>query len=118
ASNPFIAGPPVKTDRMFFGRADVFAFLRENLEGRFQSNVLVLHGNRRTGKSSILYQLERGDRLAPLVPVYLDLQGLGRLTTGSFFAALAKRLARALSGRGVEPPDLPSRETLEGDSAF
>ena len=33
ASNPFIAGPPVKTDAMFFGRRDLLEFLRSAGEG-------------------------------------------------------------------------------------
>jgi hypothetical protein len=39
------------------GRSDVFTFIRENLLGVHQNNVIILHGQRRTGKTSVLYRL-------------------------------------------------------------
>ncbi|MSP13936.1 MAG: hypothetical protein EXR62_13390, partial [Chloroflexi bacterium] len=56
-TNPYIPGPPVRTPDMFFGREDVFRFIQQNLSGTYQENVLLLYGQRRTGKTSTLYQL-------------------------------------------------------------
>ena len=58
-TNPYVAGNPVTGERMFFGREDVFTWVRDNLIGRYQDHVLVLHGERRTGKTSILYRMAR-----------------------------------------------------------
>ena len=62
--NPYIAGSPVENPRMFFGRADVFQAVRRILIGQDRDNVVVLHGQKRTGKTSLLYQMHRhlGDR--------------------------------------------------------
>ncbi|MBI3943884.1 MAG: HEAT repeat domain-containing protein [Chloroflexi bacterium] len=57
STNPYIPGPPVRTPDMFFGREDVFRFIQQNLSGTYQENVLLLYGQRRTGKTSTLYQL-------------------------------------------------------------
>ena len=42
---------------MFFGREDVFDFIKTHLQGQHEKNIIVLRGQRRTGKTSILYQL-------------------------------------------------------------
>jgi hypothetical protein len=50
--NPYIAGNPVTGPEMFFGREDVFEFVRQTLIGQHRNNVIVLYGQRRTGKTS------------------------------------------------------------------
>jgi hypothetical protein len=55
-TSPYIAGPPVKTPEMFYGRRTTFSWIQENVSGTYQENVLVLYGERRTGKTSMLYQ--------------------------------------------------------------
>lgn len=60
--NPYIAGNPVTSAEMFFGRADVFAFVRQALVGKHRDNVIILYGQRRTGKTSVLYQMSRHPR--------------------------------------------------------
>lgn len=57
--NPYIAGNPVKGTGMFFGRQDVFSFVQTNLTGRHSDTPIVLYGQRRTGKTSVLYQMHR-----------------------------------------------------------
>jgi hypothetical protein len=106
--NPYIAGPPVRSEDMFFGRDDVFRYVNENLAGRYQDNILILHGQRRTGKSSILYQLERRDLLPEHVAVILDLQGLGGFDTAGLLYQLARHAARRLERRGGGLPSLPA----------
>jgi len=41
-TNPYIAGNPITGTEMFFGRQDVFRFVRETLVGRYQDNAIVL----------------------------------------------------------------------------
>ena len=73
--NPYIAGSPVTGTEMFFGREDVFSFVRQNLIGKHRDNPVVLYGQRRTGKTSVLYQLQR--KLDPsYLCVFIDLHGL------------------------------------------
>ena len=106
--NPYVVGTPLQSGSpLFFGRADLLAFIEENLAAAHHNN-LVLIGQRRTGKTSLLKQLSSrlGDRY---VPVYLDGQSLG-LDPGlpNFFLALATEIAFALDDRGfsVTPPEL------------
>ncbi len=93
--NPYIAGNPVTNAEMFFGRADVFAFVREALIGKHRDNVIILYGQRRTGKTSALYQMHRhlGSRY---VCVLLDLHGLALEGLDGFLWELASSIARAL----------------------
>jgi len=102
-TNPYIFGAPVKTKEMFFGREDVFAFLQDHLIGTYQDNVVMLYGQRRTGKTSILYQLLDTDRLGSnYVPVLISLEGLQDFETNAHvFLEIARKISRAL---GIRSP--------------
>jgi hypothetical protein len=106
--NPYVVGTPLQPGSpLFIGREDVVTFIQENLAAAHRNN-LVLIGQRRTGKSSLLKQLPA--RLGEsYVPVYLDGQALG-LDPGlpNFFLTLATEIAFALDDRqlSVTPPDL------------
>lgn len=108
--NPYIAGNPVIAPEMFFGRQDVFTFVRENLVGQYQDHAIVLHGQRRTGKTSILYQMDR--HLDPIyVPILVDLQGMTLKGLGDFLWELASRISQELNllkGLEVNVPTLES----------
>ncbi|MBN1936340.1 MAG: hypothetical protein JW934_16865 [Anaerolineae bacterium] len=58
-ANPYTAGDPVTGEAMFFGRCDAFAWVCDNLIGRRQDHTLVVHSERRTGKTLPLYQMRR-----------------------------------------------------------
>jgi len=107
--NPYVLGTPLEAGSpLFFGREDVVAFVQENLAALHRNN-LVLIGQRRTGKTSLLKQLpvQLGDET---LPVYLDGQALG-LDPGlpNFFLGLATEIAFALEDRDFEI-DLPEYE--------
>ncbi len=72
--NPYIAGNPIKSEPGFYGREDVFREVQRLLNNS-NENALVLYGQRRIGKTSILLQLQR--RLqedGAHTPIYFDLQ--------------------------------------------
>ncbi len=106
-SSPYIAGPPVKTPEMFYGRQPIFTWIQENLSGTYQDNVLVLYGERRTGKTSVLYQLHYHlpDTYAF---VLIDLQSIAYAlgSTGDLLYAMARKAASGLRRLGfdLEPP--------------
>ena len=109
--NPYVVGTPLEGGSpLFFGREDVFAFIQENLNALHRNN-LVLIGQRRTGKTSLLKQLpvRLGDAY---LPVYLDGQALG-LDPGmaNFFLSLATEIAFALEDRGFQI-DIPTYDEL------
>lgn len=113
---PYVTGTPLKSPDMFVGREDVFRFVRENLLGAFQNNVIVLHGQRRTGKTSVLYQLERvlGDTH---VGVLVDMQGKATRGLVDFLYSLSDDIVYALDRHDIEI-DLPPREEYEESPEF
>lgn len=93
--NPYIAGNPITGAEMFFGRQDVFVFIQQALIGKHRDNVIVLYGQRRTGKTSALYQMPR--RLGPrYVSIFIDLHGLALEGLDGFLWELANSIARGL----------------------
>ncbi|MBI1879833.1 MAG: PD40 domain-containing protein [Chloroflexi bacterium] len=112
--NPYIAGSPVKDAAMFFGREDVYAWLRQHLRGAYQHNAIVLYGERRSGKTSVLYQMK--DKLGDphYIPVLLDLQGMGLEGIDGFLWEVARKIVLALRGvEGVPVLDRPVRQDFE-----
>jgi hypothetical protein len=107
--NPYTPGTPLRQDSMiFFGREELFEFIAENAGVRSYRNVLILVGQRRTGKTSALLRLKT--HLPPhLLPVYIDCQSLGVVPgMPSLLEELAWYISDALSKEGivVEVPEL------------
>lgn len=99
--NPYIAGHPVKTKEMFFGREDIFRFIIENMRGKYQNNTIILHGQRRTGKTSILYQLMTNRLPDHYIPIFVDFQNLPDVNTGRFFFSIQEAISEKLSEKGM-----------------
>ncbi len=112
--NPYIAGSPVKDSAMFFGRDDVYAWIRQHLRGEYQDNALVLFGERRAGKTSVLYHMaeQLGDET--YVPVLIDLQGMGLEGMDGFLWELARKIVLSLRRvKGLPKVDRPNRRDFE-----
>jgi hypothetical protein len=93
--NPYIAGNPVTGPEMFFGREDIFDFIRQTLIGQHHDNVIVLYGQRRTGKTSVLYQMRY--RFDPrYLCIFVDLHGFALESLRGFLWELANHIIRAL----------------------
>jgi AAA+ ATPase superfamily predicted ATPase len=98
------------SEALFVGREDIFMWVEENLIGKTQPHTLILHGQRRMGKTSTLYQLVDGQRGAtirrypgyPIFPVYIDLQRFASCTTLEFFERISHEIERYLQKRGLE----------------
>lgn len=114
--NPYIAGSPVKDAAMFFGREDVYAWLRQHLRGVYQHNAIVLYGERRSGKTSILYQMKERLGDDSYIPILLDLQGMSLEGMAGSLWEVARKLALALRGvEGMPPLERPARQDFEKD---
>jgi AAA ATPase domain len=109
--NPYIAGAPVTGAEMFYGRDDVFAFVQRNLIGRHRDSPILLYGQRRTGKTSVLYQLHRqlgrGYRC-----IFIDLHGLDLTGMGNFLLDIASSVSRGLQREHQIAVPVPDDETL------
>ncbi len=98
--NPYIAGNPVGGGEAFIGRADVLREVVRVLRNP-NENALVLYGQRRIGKTSVLQELAaRLPQAGPYRPVFFDLQDKAALPLTHVLAELAARMAEKL--------DLPS----------
>jgi hypothetical protein len=110
--NPYATGRPLAPGSpVFFGRDDLFDFVRENLGRTGEENILVLVGQRRMGKTSLLRQLpaylDEG-----YVPIFLDAQALG-LEGGmaGLLYDVALEIGAAM-GERVTAIDLPAWEEM------
>ena len=106
--NPYVAGGPLSNPdgRGFYGREEIFNFVHSALAAE-QRSAILLYGQRRIGKSSILRQLP--NRLpAEFVCVFFDLQGKGSLELNQVLYGLGRAIADQLK---IPRPD--REETTE-----
>jgi hypothetical protein len=78
-ASPYSTGNPVGNGEgagMFFGREDVLRQLKLGLHRDSPDRVILLEGNRRVGKTSLLRRLEAPGFLDGWLPVYSSLQGV------------------------------------------
>jgi hypothetical protein len=113
---PYVTGTPLKGDHVFVGREDVFAFIQENLLGAHQNNVIILHGQRRTGKTSVLYRLSQIMRDTHY-GILVDMQGKPARGEADFLYSLADDIVFALEEDGIAV-DLPPRADFEEAPEF
>jgi len=109
--NPFQYGNPLRSDRanLFRGR-QTFADQIFRLILDRNRPTLVLHGPRRCGKTSFLYNLPR---LLPsnLLPIYVDLQSSAITTDeAAFCQGLIRAIHRDSRCQGIELPIIPTRQ--------
>ncbi|MGB2896607.1 MAG: ATP-binding protein, partial [Anaerolineales bacterium] len=113
--NPYIVGNPIhpSSQQIFVGREDIYKIIRDNLEKPFQPSTLVLHGEHRSGKTSILLQLPLRLEIK-YIPVIVDVQGLANFRTeNTFLFGLARSIYRSsYKARGI---NLPTPVRIEFD---
>jgi tetratricopeptide (TPR) repeat protein len=115
--NPYIAGAPVVEPSMFFGRQDVFDWIEQNLSGRFVNHILVIHGQRRVGKTSVLKQIPN-HLPSHFIHIFFDLQGRTHTSLDRFQWWLAREICRAVSqARGQSIP-IPDYELFVQDNEY
>jgi type I restriction enzyme M protein len=100
---------------MLYGRDAILRDIKRQLPTDRAANIILLEGNRRTGKTSILRRLERPGEIPGWIPVNISLQGgegpqrIAGLTSREIFRHLAYAVAGAVdrAGTPVWPPDVP-----------
>jgi type I restriction enzyme M protein len=115
--SPYVCGDPIAPNRsdVFFGRESLLEQISRQIID--SGNVVLLEGNRRAGKTSILRHLEGKTRVPGWLGVYCSLQGAEGAsgTTGvptvEVFRAIATSLAKALHSLGIDTP-LPNGTLL------
>jgi hypothetical protein len=114
--NPYTPGLPLKPGNpTFVGREDIFKFISQRVATLLQKAILVLVGERRTGKTSILQQLPDHLNDPRYIPIYVDGNGLGiDPGMGNFFLSLAEAIVDGLNMADISIPRLSLQEL--GDS--
>jgi tetratricopeptide (TPR) repeat protein len=102
--NPYVAGAPVLDDDLFVGRESLISRILETIH----HNSVLIYGERRIGKTSLLHHLKRRlealqDPAYEFFPVFIDLEGTAQ---EDFFATMAADLFDELGPRlpGVTGP--------------
>lgn len=113
--SPYIIGVPLtEQQEIFIGRADISARIEQLLLDRRQPPLL-LYGQRRVGKTSLLNNL---GRLLPstIIPLFVDLQGPATRASddAGFLYNLARSITRSARQRELILPAL-TRENLADD---
>ncbi|MCP4347530.1 MAG: protein kinase [Desulfobacterales bacterium] len=95
-TNPYIAGNPVGGGEAFIGRADVLRDVLRVLKSPHE-NGMVLYGQRRIGKTSVLQELTASlPQKGPYAPVYFDLQDKAALPLDQVLRQLAEQISYKL----------------------
>jgi ABC-type branched-subunit amino acid transport system substrate-binding protein len=112
--NPYIIGRPIDEREFFVGRESLFHFIEDNL--RHGEQIILLHGQRRIGKSSIIRHIPRAIKALDLdefVFVAFDLQDYSQQPISSILAALAQDIVdhlEQLEIENIKPPELQELE--------
>jgi hypothetical protein len=113
-TNPYVFDSPIIAKELFFGHDDIFRLLRETLVDREQDNFIILHGQRRIGKTSVLHQV--GHRLSEqYISVLIDLQSIPSDSFEGFLWEVASAIQQALQRDREVKVELPSRDQFLAD---
>lgn len=117
--SPYVTGSPLEPQHghdVFFGRDEVLRQIAHQVATH--GNVVLLEGNRRTGKTSILKHLEGSSVIPGWLAVYSSLQGAEGaahavgVPTAEVFREVSRCIAMALSRLKVDVP-LPNGHVIE-----
>jgi len=116
--NPYIVGNPIRAPDMFFGREDDFQFARQKLMRERAGVVLVFCGDRRSGKTSILFQIVNGRLGAEFMPVLIDMQYFAAISTDrDFYRNIYREVVRAAHPEAAHRDQIRRYDAQLTDSA-
>ncbi|NEO40987.1 MAG: ABC transporter substrate-binding protein [Moorea sp. SIOASIH] len=117
--NPYIIGSLIDDPDKFFGRESLFRFIEDNLRQRVK--VILLHGQRRIGKSSVLEQIPNKVANDQFVFVNFDLHSYINKPLSRILYDLAQDISDQLVDDFDLAPDYltpPSEQELVTDQAI
>ncbi|MBD2203087.1 ABC transporter substrate-binding protein [Calothrix sp. FACHB-1219] len=109
-NNPYIIGNAIDEEEKFFGRRSLFDIIEDNLNQDVK--IIVLHGQRRIGKSSVLRLMHKFLRANDWRFVICDLQDKSTKTLGTILNSLAKEIIEHLELNDLREPNI---EKLDKD---
>ncbi len=105
-ANPYIVGNPIRDPGMFFGREDDFSYVKRKFAGGKEGGIIVLCGARRSGKTSILFQILGGRLGDDFLPVLTDMQSMMINNDQDFLTKVGREIVTA-----VDHPDITLEST-------
>ncbi|MBL1203383.1 MAG: ABC transporter substrate-binding protein [Nostoc sp. GBBB01] len=108
--NPYIIGRSIYEPEKFFGRDNLFKFIEDCLNSN--TRILLLHGQRRIGTSSVLQQIPHKLAENKFVFINFDLQGHSQSSLSEILHKLSEAIAETLE-LNSDIISLPSKEELE-----
>ncbi|NER24104.1 MAG: AAA family ATPase [Symploca sp. SIO1C2] len=111
--NPYIIGRPITEQEMFFGRESLFESIEDNLNN--SEHIILLQGQRRIGKSSLLSQIPYFIDKDKFKFVLFDLQDKSHLPLSNILYDLAIEIIDYLD-LGIDSGSIPSVEDLDKNS--
>jgi outer membrane protein assembly factor BamB len=102
---------------MFYGREDVFEFIEQNLVGRHQDSPIVLSGQQRIGKTSVLLQLHRRLGLRYRC-VLIDFNSLDMNDMANLLRGIASRISLELQGKHKLTVAVPRYPEFQADPKY
>lgn len=116
--SPYVTGSPLEPmhgHSVFYGRDELLGKISRQIATH--GNVVLLEGNRRTGKTSILKHLEGSAAIPGWLAIYASLQGaegasqVVGVPTVEVFREIARSIATALTKLDIDVP-LPNGQTF------
>ncbi|MBL1197616.1 MAG: ABC transporter substrate-binding protein [Nostoc sp. GBBB01] len=108
--NPYIIGRAIHERNKFFGRDSLFHFIEDNLSQGVK--VILLHGQRRIGKSSVLKQVSNFIQSNDFIFVQFDLQHQSQSSLSNIIYDLAMTIIDKL-GIDADKLQTPTNAQLE-----
>jgi hypothetical protein len=107
--NPYIVGNPIKDPKMFFGREDDFLYVQKKFSGGKEGGMIVLCGARRSGKTSVLFQILNGRLGDDFLPVLIDMQSMAIRDDRDLLGKLAQEIVTAVNHRDISIDDFSAK---------
>jgi outer membrane protein assembly factor BamB len=116
--NPYSTGAPTHDKKMFFGRERDVEFLKDNLTRVESKTVIVLYGQRRSGKTTLLLHLVNTSVLGRHIPILVDMQKESyQISISTFFHNLAFYIFKEFRKRGITI-EKPEKEEFDRQATF
>ncbi|NET63216.1 MAG: ABC transporter substrate-binding protein [Moorea sp. SIO1G6] len=115
--NPYIIGRPIDDNDqyLFWGRRSLFRFIEDNLKNK--TKVMIVYGQRRIGKSSLLRHIPTSVDLDSFSFVPFDLESYSHKSLGEVLEELAIEILDSLELDSPEIP-LPDPIALDNDPSL
>ncbi|WP_138499952.1 ABC transporter substrate-binding protein [Nostoc sp. PA-18-2419] len=110
--NPYIIGRSIYEPEKFFGRENVFKFIEDCLNSNIR--IILLHGQRRIGTSSVLQQIPHKLAQKKFVFITFDLQSYSQSSLSDILHKLSEAIAESLELNSDISP-FPSEEQLQNN---